>query len=118
MGTLTEEGAVGSETGPVRGSCATEAAVGRACGRSGGTSGSVHVRGAVASAISAVRIGSESPVTRPEGKEKAESQPTVAKSRPGLLTQKRQTTPELSLGQVKRNIGIGETLCVRAPLCV
>jgi hypothetical protein len=84
VGTLTEEGAVGSETGPVRGSCATEAAVGRECGRSGGTSGSVHVRGAVASAISAVRIGSESPVTRPEGKEKAESQPTVAKSRPGL----------------------------------
>ena len=62
MGTLTEEGAVGSETGPVRGSCATEAAVGRECGRSGDASGSVHVRGAVASAISAVRIGSESPV--------------------------------------------------------
>ena len=112
MGTLTEEGAVGSETGPVRGSCATEAAVGRACGRSGGASGSVHVRGAVASVISAVRIGSESPVTRPEGKEKAESQPTVAKSRPGLLTHRNaKQRPSCLSALVKRNIGIAKT-CV------
>ena len=115
MGTLTEEGAVGSETGPVRGSCATEAAVGRACGRSGGASGSVHVRGAVASVISAVRIGSESPVTPsrvPREKRKSREPANGRQISPRALTHRNaKQRPSCLSALVKRNIGIAKT-CV------
>lgn len=112
MGTLTEEGAVGSETGPVRGSCATEAAVGRACGRSGDASGSVHVRGAVASAISAVRIGSESPVTRPEGKRKSREPANGRQISPRALTHRNAKQRPSCLSAKSKGILGSAKLCV------
>ena len=59
--------------------------------------------------------GLSRPSRVPREKKKPRASQRSPNLAPGFDPQKRQTTPELSLGQVKRNIGIGETLCVRAP---